>query len=49
MERTLINHGYCEMCARFFVLANSKVYDSASFILILMNSELAEHIFNKAL
>ena len=47
MKRTPTNIGYCEMCARLFVLANNKGYSSHDFISKLMNSELAEHLFNK--
>lgn len=47
MKRTPTNVGYCEMCARLFVLANQKGYSSEDFVSKLMNSELAEHLFNK--
>ena len=47
MDRTPTNVGYCEMCARLFVLANRKGYSSKDFISKLMNSELARHLFDK--
>ena len=47
MDRTPTNVGYCDMCARLFVLSVKKGYSSDDFGFKLMNSELAEHLFNK--
>ena len=47
MDRTPTNVGYCDMCGRLFVLANKKGYSSYDFVKKLMNSELAEHLYNK--
>lgn len=47
MDATTFNIGICEMSAELFVRSIEKGYDSKDFIEKLMNSETAEHLYNK--
>ena len=47
MDVTTFNIGICEMSAELFVRSIEKGYDSKDFIEKLMNSETAEHLYNK--
>ncbi len=42
-----VNLHYCNMCSRLFLLANEKGYDSKKFVEKLMNSEIAQHLFDR--
>lgn len=47
MDATTFNIGICEMSAELFGRSIEKGYDSKDFIEKLMNSETAEHLYNK--
>ena len=47
MDATTFNIGICEMSAELFVRSIEKGYYSKDFIEKLMNSETAEHLYNK--
>ena len=48
MDATIFNIGVCEMSADLFVRSVKKGYDSKDFIEILMNSETAIYLYDKA-